>query len=73
MENSWISGEEYECAQNEIFYMLDMDGMVSLEDLIYMYELYFPHLKRDDFERIYLDYHESDSKGLKGSCNGNEE
>ena len=73
MENSWISGEEYECAQNEIFYMLDMDGMLSLEDLIYMYELYFPHLKRDDFERIYLDYHESDSKGLKGSCNGNEE
>ena len=73
MENGWIFNEEYEYAQDEIFSMLDMDDTLSLDDLIYMYELYFPHLKRDDFERIYLDYHESDSKGLKGSCNGNEE
>ena len=73
MENGWIFNEEYEYAQDEIFSMLDMDGTLSLDDLIYMYELYFPHLKRDDFKRIYLDYHESDSKGLKGSCNGNEE
>ena len=58
MENGWISGEEYEYAQDEIFSMLDMDGTLSLDDLIYMYELYFPHLKRDDFEQIYRDYHE---------------
>ena len=50
--------EEYEEAVNEIFSMLDVDDTLSVDDLKYMYGFYFPHLKREDYERIYLDYYE---------------
>ena len=50
--------EEYEEAVNEIFSMLDMDDTLNVDDLECMYGLYFSHLKREDYERIYLDYYE---------------
>lgn len=38
--------------------MLDMDDTLNVDDLECMYGLYFSHLKREDYERIYLDYYE---------------
>ena len=50
--------DEYAEAMDEIFGMLDNDDTLSVDDLKYMYGLYFPCLIREDFERIYLDYYE---------------
>ena len=50
--------DEYAEAVDEIFGMLDADDSLSVDDLKYMYGLYFPCLTREDFERIYLDYYE---------------
>ena len=41
---------------DEIFGMLDNDDTLSVDDLKYMLETYFPCLTREDFERIYQDY-----------------
>lgn len=57
MEEGWMYDEEYEYACDEVFYLLNMDDTLSVDDLIDMFELHFPHLKRDDFERMYLSYH----------------
>lgn len=57
MENGWIFNEEYEYAQDEIFYLLDMDDTLSVDDIVYMYGILFPHLRKDDFQRIYIDFH----------------
>ena len=48
--------DEYAEAMDEIFGMLDNDDTLSVDDLKYMYGLYFPCLTREDFERIYQDY-----------------
>ena len=50
--------DEYGEAADEIFNLLDSDDTLSVEDLTYMYSLYFPNLDRSDFEQIYRDYHE---------------
>ena len=50
--------DEYAEAMDEIFGMLDNDDTLSVDDLKYMYGFYFPHLKREDYEQIYLDYYE---------------
>ena len=50
--------DEYAEAVDEIFGMLDADDSLSVDDLKYMYGFYFPHLKREDYEQIYLDYYE---------------
>ena len=50
--------DEYGEAADEIFNLLDSDDTLSVEDLTYMYNLYFPKLGRSDFEQIYRDYHE---------------
>ena len=55
---AFLYDDEYEEAINEVFGMLDADDSLSVDDLKYMYGLYFPHLRREDFERIYLDYYE---------------
>ena len=50
--------DEYGEAADEIFNLLDSDDTLSVEDIVYMYSLYFPSLGRSDFEQIYRDYHE---------------
>ena len=50
--------DEYEEAMDEIFEMLDMDDTLGIDDIEYMYGLYFPHLTREDFIQIYQDYHD---------------
>ena len=49
---------EYEEAVNEIYGMLEADESLSVDDLAFMYGRYYPELRREDFERIYMDYHE---------------
>ena len=53
-----ISDWEYEEIVNEICEMLEVDETLSVDDLVFMYGRYYPELRREDFERIYLDYHE---------------
>lgn len=55
---SFLYEDEYAEAVDEIFGMLDNDDTLSVDDLKYMLETYFPCLTRKDFERIYLDYYE---------------
>ena len=55
---SFLYEDEYAEAMDEIFGMLDNDDTLSVDDLKYMYGLYFPCLTREDFERIYQDYYE---------------
>ena len=57
-KRTFFCDDEYGEAVDEIFGMLDMDDSLSVDDLKYMYGFYFPHLRREDFERIYLDYFE---------------
>ena len=45
-------------AANEIFGMLDMDDTLGVDDLEYMYGLYFPHLTKEHFIQIYQAYHD---------------
>ena len=53
-----ISDWEYEEIQTEIYEMLEVDETLSVDDLECMYERYYPGLRHEDFERIYMDYHE---------------
>lgn len=53
-----ISDWEYEEIQTEIYEMLDTDNTLSVDDLVFMYGQYYPELRKEDFERIYMDYHE---------------
>ena len=54
----YLLEDEYEEAMNEIFGMLDMDDTLGIDDIEYMYGLYFPHLTREDFIQIYQAYHD---------------
>lgn len=56
-ESGWLHDDEYECAMDEVFYLLDMDDTLSVDDLIYMYGILFPNLRKDDFQRMYIDFH----------------
>ena len=49
---------EYEEIVNEIYEMLEMDETLSVDDLEFMYGRYYPELRHEDYERIYMDYHE---------------
>ena len=53
-----ISDWEYEEIVNEIYEMLEMDETLSVDDLEFMYGRYYPELRHEDYERIYMDYHE---------------
>ena len=53
-----ISDWKYEEIQTEIYEMLEVDETLSVDDLVFMYGQYYPELRREDFERIYTDYHE---------------
>lgn len=53
-----ISDWEYEEIVNEICEMLEVDETMSVDDLEFMYGRYYPELKREDYERIYMDHHE---------------
>ena len=57
MEEGWMYDEEYEYACDEVFYLLNMDDTLSVDDLVYMYGILFPHLRKDDFHRMYIDFH----------------
>lgn len=57
-----ISDWEYEEIVNEICEMLEVDETLSVDDLEFMYGRYYPELRRKDFERIYMDYHELKEK-----------
>ena len=66
--------DEYEEAMDEIFEMLDMDDTLGIDDIEYMYGLYFPHLTREDFIQIYQDYHDLRQNNLwEESQDDNEE
>ena len=61
--NTWEIGNriddwEYEEIVTEIYEMLEVDETLSVDDLEFMYGRYYPELRREDFERIYLDYYE---------------
>ena len=63
MDDPWktmgrISGWEYEEIVNGIYEMLDADDTLGVDDLEFMYGRYYPELRREDYERIYMDYHE---------------
>ena len=49
---------EYEEIVNEIYEMLEVDETLSVDDLEFMYGRYYPELRHEDYERIYMDYHE---------------
>ena len=49
---------EYEEIVNEIYEMLEVDESLIVDDLVFMYGRYYPELRREDYERIYMDYHE---------------
>lgn len=49
---------EYEEIVSEIYEMLEMDETLSVDDLEFMYGRYYPELRHEDYEQIYLDYHE---------------
>lgn len=49
---------EYEEIVNEIYEMLEVDESLSVDDLVFMYGRYYPELRHEDYERIYMDYHE---------------
>lgn len=51
---------EYEDALEEIFDALKRNDTLGVEDLVNMYSFYFPTLGKNDFEQIYLDYHETE-------------
>ena len=53
-----ISDWEYEEIVSEIYEMLTADESLSVDDLVFMYGRYYPELKREGYERIYMDYHE---------------
>lgn len=53
-----IDDWEYEEILTEIYEMLEVDETLSVDDLVFMYGRYYPELRREDFERIYTDYHE---------------
>lgn len=55
---AFLWDDEYEEAVNEIFGMLDMDDTLGVDDLEYMYGLYFPHLTKEHFIQIYQAYHD---------------
>ena len=57
-----LSDWEYEEIVNEICEMLEVDETLSVDDLEFMYGRYYPELRRKDFERIYMDYHELKEK-----------
>ena len=63
--NTWETGNrtgindwEYEEILTEIYEMLEVDESLSVDDLVFMYGRYYPELRRKDYERIYMDYHE---------------
>lgn len=45
-------------AETEIWDILSCDPEMSVEDLYEMYQTNYPRLKKEDFERIYNEYHE---------------
>lgn len=45
-------------AETEIWDILSWDPEMSVEDLYEMYQTNYPRLKKEDFERIYNEYHE---------------
>ena len=53
-----IDDWEYEEIQTEIYEMLDADESLSVDDLEFMYGRHYPELRKEDYERIYMDYHE---------------
>ena len=53
-----INDREYGKILTEIYEMLEVDESLSVDDLEFMYGQYCHELRREDFERIYMDYHE---------------
>ena len=63
-------------AETEIWDILSWDPEMSVEDLYEMYQTNYPRLKKEDFERIYNEYHEFNDEeelwkdtNLKGAVN----
>lgn len=63
-------------AETEIWDILSCDPEMSVEDLYEMYQTNYPRLKKEDFERIYNEYHEFNDEeelwkdtNLKGAVN----
>lgn len=75
--NTWGTGYrmddwEQEEIVSEIYEMLEVDESLSVDDLEFMYGRYYPELRREDFERIYMDYYklkmEEEDYGMQTLC-----